>query len=114
MEEIVAESELIGVRSSGEKVPLRILIGKPYEASDVDWACPVAVEGLHKYLADQHGVDSFQALALAQKLCRVILEGFVEDGGKILSTDSGLEVNLSELFASDTQLSNQVSPRKAR
>ena len=100
MEEIVAEKELIGVRSSGEKVPLRILIGRPYEASDVDWACPVAVEGLHKYLAEQHGVDSFQALALSQKLCRSILEGFVEDGGKILSADSGLEVSLDELFAS--------------
>jgi len=100
MQDTIAERELIGIRNDGEKVLLRLRIGRPYPASDIDWACPVAVDGLHKRLADQHGVDSFQSLALAQALCRKLLEGFVKDGGTILSADGTSPVDLNELFES--------------
>lgn len=41
---------------------------EPYCIGQDEWACAVALPGLHSKLADQHGVDAFQALMLAQNL----------------------------------------------
>ena len=57
----IAERTLVCLKPNGERIPVTLRIGKPYRASDVDWACPVALDGLQSKLADIHGIDSFQA-----------------------------------------------------
>jgi len=75
-----------------------VCIGQPYCISEDEWACPVALHGLHSTLRDQHGADSFQALMLAQKLAQVQLAYFVEDGGQLLDAPEGKPVDVATLF----------------
>ena len=76
--EFIAARDLIGEAENGERFPISLQIGKPYRASDVDWACPVAIEGLRERLPDMHGIDSFQALLLAIYIARQVIEDFLE------------------------------------
>ena len=94
----VAERTLVCVKPNGERVPVTLRIGKPYPASDVDWACPVALEGLERKLPDIHGVDSFQALMLAQKLLLQLMTGVIEDGGRFEDDEDGSPIDLKKLF----------------
>jgi hypothetical protein len=75
-----------------------VCIGEPYRISEDEWACPVGLFGLHSRLLDQHGVDSFQALMLAQNLAYTLLAGFVEDGGRCLDVNGGSPVDVRTLF----------------
>jgi len=77
---------------------IEVRLGVPYQASDVDWACPVGITGLYAHLADQHGIDSWQALMLAQNLARTLLEEFIADGGRLLISQGGGMVNVGDLF----------------
>jgi hypothetical protein len=77
-----------------------IRIGRPYQVSDAGWACPVLIEGLNSRLPDIHGIDSFQALMLALKLGRSLLEVFVEEGGKLSWPGSGKGTSVDSLFHS--------------
>ena len=95
----IATRRLRGVSAQKGQLEIEIRIGQPYRASDVDWACPVAVDGLFSRLADQHGVDSFQALMLAQNLVRTLLSSFVEDGGVLRDEDGNSVVDVERLFA---------------
>ena len=96
--ENVAERTLVAVRRDGSEARITLAIGKPYRASDVDWACPVALHGLYPHLVDQHGVDSWQALQLAYLLIGGLLTSFIEDGGTLLWPEEREPVQLSELF----------------
>jgi hypothetical protein len=100
--EVIAQRAVVWVTPDGKRVPITLSIGKPYRASDVDWACPVAADGLYAKLADIHGIDSFQALILAQKLLRLLMNGAVEDGGTFRNVEDDSAVDVSTLFASDT------------
>ena len=95
----IAERKLVCVKPDGQRVPVTLRIGKPYPASDVDWACPVALEGLQPKLADMHGVDSFQALMLAQKLLLQLMLGVIEDGGSFRDDEDDSPVDINRLFA---------------
>ena len=95
----IAERDLIYVKSSGDRVHVTLRIGAPYRSSDVDWACPVAADGLHSKLGDIHGVDSFQALMLAQKLLLQIMTGAIEYGGSFRSADDDAAIDIKHLFA---------------
>lgn len=75
-----------------------VQIGRPYEISANEWACPAQVDGLYSNLRDQHGEDSFQALMLAQNLARTLLAHFVEDGGVLLDSPGGKPVDIQKLF----------------
>jgi hypothetical protein len=55
----------------------------PYPCEDGDWACPVSLTPLFDQLSDMRGVDSLQALSEAVKLIHRLLEGFVENGGRL-------------------------------
>ena len=81
------------------RVTLRI--GKPYRASDVDWACSVEAEGLFERLADIHGVDSFQALVLAQGLLRTLLRGQISDGSTFWWAETHEQLDIEEMFGRD-------------
>ena len=77
---------------------IEIIIGTPYEISDSEWACAIKVHGLYDNLRDQHGVDSWQALMLAQRLAKTLLQGFVEDGGRLFDCRGGSAVGVTPLF----------------
>jgi len=97
--EVIAERQLMCEMPGRERTEVTLRIGKPYQSSDVDWACPVALEGLYTTLADQHGIDSFQALMLAQSLLRQLMAGVIEDGGCFRFVDNDAVVDLEVLFA---------------
>ena len=100
--DLIAQRAVVWVKPDGKRIPVTLLIGKPYRASDVDWACPVAADGLYAKLADIHGIDSFQALVLAQRLLRQLMNGAVEDGGSFRNVEDDSVIDVSILFASDT------------
>jgi hypothetical protein len=45
-----------------------------------------------------HGIDSFQALMLAQGLLVKLMVGAVEDGGHFLNVDDDAPVDVNRLF----------------
>ena len=95
----IATRDLAGANSTRGSFTIRVSIGQPYCIDTDEWACPVSLEGLYSSLRDQHGVDSFQALMLAQSLARTLLAGFVEDGGKLMDPESGASVSVEAMFA---------------
>jgi hypothetical protein len=97
----IATRDLAGIDSSGREFPIKLGIGAPYRIDGGDWACPMALEGLHS-LRERGlvGVDSFQALLLAQRLAKQLLESHVEKGGQILDGPAGAPVSLERIFNS--------------
>ncbi len=95
----IAERQLACERPNGERTLITLRLGKPYQSSDVDWACPVALEGLYTSLSDMHGVDSFQSLMLAQALLRQLMRSVIEDGGCFRSVEDNEPIDLEALFA---------------
>lgn len=100
MEQRIAERKFKGVKSDGTSLIIHLGIGLPYKTKKGHWACPVSIAGLYYKLADQCGEDSLQSLLLAIKLCKTLLEGFIQDGGKIYSMEENLKVDVNELFES--------------
>ena len=89
MSDLVVTTNVDCVSPLGERRQVTVEIGRPYRAPEGEWACPVAVRGLHNRLPDVRGEDSLQALCLAASLVRMLLAGFIEDGGKILLSQFG-------------------------
>src|SRR5687768_11330308 len=96
--EMIAERTLICRRANGDRVPVTLKIGRPYPSSTVDWACAAEATGLYERLADIHGIDSFQALILAQGLLRNLLLAEIEKGSTLHWDDSDEQMSLEELF----------------
>jgi hypothetical protein len=84
--EIIAKETFIGRRSEGESFEICVEIGVPYpwHGGDDEWACPVKINPLHPNLRDVHGSSSLQALCLALRLTKSLLDDFVEKGGKLI------------------------------
>ena len=99
--QFIATRNLTGLDSSGREFPIKLGIGVPYRIDGGDWACPMALEGLHS-LRERGivGVDSFQALMLAQRLAKQLLESHIEKGGQILDGPAGAPVSLERIFNS--------------
>lgn len=95
---IVASRKLKAVDSAGKTFDLTIVIGLPFEVGQDEWACPVSLEGLYKQRGPIFGVDSFQALMLAIKFVKDLLEDFYEKGGKIYWSDDSKPILLNELL----------------
>jgi hypothetical protein len=97
----IAERRLMCERANGERIRVTLRIGKPYPASDVDWACPVQAEGLFDLLADIHGIDSFQALVLAQGLLRNLMHHEMEEGSTFWWAETHERIDIDEMFGRD-------------
>ena len=89
MTEVIASTQIVGVRPSGEKLSITVRIGKPYISGTEPetWSCPVSVDPLYSKLADIAGLDSLQSFVLACRLAFSLLEGFKENGGQLLHED---------------------------
>jgi hypothetical protein len=98
MKEIIAERKMVFENKDGERKSITIRIGKPYPVSDSEWACPVALEGLYKNLADQYGIDSLQSLILAMRLAQQLLSNFEEDGGHFFFEEETDPIAVSDIF----------------
>jgi hypothetical protein len=94
----IATRELTGIDSTGREFPIKLAIGLPYQEG-TDWRCPVLLEGFLSIQARPVGIDSFQALMLAQRLARQYLTSFVgERAGRLLDSSGGNEVSVDALF----------------
>ena len=65
----IATRELTGIDSTDHEFPIKLAIGSPYQEG-TDWRCPVLLEGFLSFYPRPVGIDSFQALMLAQQLAR--------------------------------------------
>ena len=102
MNDAIAGDDIIGVRANGERITIRLRVGRPYKM-DTDpetWACPVSLEPLYPRLADIVGNSSLQSLCLATRLALYLLGGFKEDGGRLLH-DDGTEFPLEAYALAD-------------
>lgn len=97
MAELIAERRIRAISAKGERLTLRVAVGRPYQVDDVSWACPVSIEGLHAKLHDTVGIDSWQALGLANALAQQLLGHFLEDGGRLYWEEGGSEMTLDDL-----------------
>jgi hypothetical protein len=101
--DLIASRRFHAKRPNGEQFEIELGVGRPVKCSDIDWKCGVILKGLYSQLADQHGVDSWQALMLAQNLALQLLSEFVEDGGELMDVESGLVVaRVDEIFTRGT------------
>jgi len=80
----VASLSIDAISPEGEAFVISLAVGTPYPCGAGEWACPVALGGLHDRLADMHGVDAFQALCLAIRLSQTLLQAFRDKGGRLL------------------------------
>jgi hypothetical protein len=96
----IAIRELTGIDSTGREFPIKLAIGQPYQVGS-DWRCAVLLEGFLSIQPRPVGVDSFQALMLAQRLAQQYLTAFVEErGGRLLDSPGGRTVSVDALFGS--------------
>jgi hypothetical protein len=98
----IAQRRICASHPGRGEFEIDVQIGRPYEVSPDEWACPVQLVGLYSKLADQHGVDSFQALMLAQHLACTLLSGFIEDGGTLRDSPGGKPVDIQSMFTAGT------------
>ena len=94
----LASRTLVAIDGSLRRFNVRLEIGTPYRCAENDWACAVALDGLFQYLWDQHGVDSFQALIVAQTYARTLLTDFVAQGGQLLHVADDAPLDVDQLF----------------
>ena len=84
---LIAKTEVIHVRASGERVSIVAETGHPYQTPDGFWRTPVALHGLDGRLCDICGGDSLQSLALAVEMVRCRLASVIEAGEKLLDSE---------------------------
>jgi len=84
---LVAKLEVVGVRESGERVELRLEIGRPREERDGRWACSIAIAPLETQPDDVRGTDSFHAVWLACSLVLKLLTNLKADGWSLQNRD---------------------------
>ena len=87
MKNLVAKLEVIGVRDGGERVELRLEIGRPREERDGRWACSIEIAPLKTQPDDVRGTDSFHAVWLACALVLKLLENLKADGWSLQNRD---------------------------
>jgi hypothetical protein len=96
--EYISFRNLHGIKKDGAHIDIVVGLGIPYEDKQHNaWACPVKMEGLYTELADQHGIDSWQALRLSQKLVVGLLQNFIEKGGRLYLFGEDDEVTKDEI-----------------
>jgi hypothetical protein len=95
---LVAKLEVTGVRPDGERLPLKVEIGRPREERDRRWACSIAIAPLNSKLEDVRGTDSFHAVWLACALVLQLLGNLQAEGWRLENAD-GSEFPLEDYKA---------------
>jgi hypothetical protein len=100
MRAVIASSCWNAIAKDGDTFSMQLEIGLPYQVQGAEfeeWACPVSLTPLFGRLADIHGCDAVQALALAMGLARNLLQQFLQDGGRLLA-DDGSELTIDAIL----------------
>jgi uncharacterized protein DUF6968 len=79
----IASTNLIAVGPDGERSSVQFRIAAPVQLSPEEWECAVALDGLLADPPSIFGVDSMQALSLAWRFAKNILERFEASGGHL-------------------------------
>ena len=95
----IAEQILEATDPTGRSTEVVVRVGTPYQVGADEWACGVAVDGLHNQLRDIHGGSSLQALCLAASFARVLLSHFVEQGGQLFYAGTKDTFNIDACFS---------------
>ena len=95
----LASRSVLAVKSSGERFTITLAIGFPYEVTPEQWACSVALHGLHSQIGDVHGIDAWQVIRLAYGFIAQLLGYFVEEGGRLYWPETEEPLEFSELFS---------------
>ena len=96
--DVIASRRLRARSPDGAEFEIELGVGRPVKCAEDHWTCGVALKGLYDRLADQQGVDPWQALTLAQALARQLLQGFVEQGGKLMDRETAAAVKVEDIF----------------
>ena len=96
--DVIASRQLLAFDQRRGEFLITVSMGRPYQSADAEWACPVALEGLHAGLAAMHGVDAWQALMLGQSLLQVLLQHHLDSGGTLRDPETGDPVDVTGLF----------------
>ena len=96
--EYIAERVVALVPAVGHRKLISLKVGRPRLATDGSWACPVVADGLRSNLGPIHGVDSWQAMQLAQQFLLSLLNTELEKGAKLLWPDEPEPMSLDQLF----------------
>ena len=73
----VCTSSFVFRLPDGSPLDVTLRVGKPYQSTVGEWACPIELKGFEDRYADIRGADSLQALCLAISFVRRRLEDFV-------------------------------------
>jgi hypothetical protein len=85
----IASISLLGQPPAGVPCAIEVEIGAPYKLGDSpeQWACPLKAHPLLPKPKDIYGGNSLQALSMALGLVGVLLQDFIDKGGKLLLDD---------------------------
>jgi len=84
----IANITIRAVGADGETFPLDIAVGLPFVSErHGTWVCPLTLHPLWSKPNEVAGEDSLQALCLALRVARSMLDSFCEDGGQLLFND---------------------------
>lgn len=84
----IANITITAVGAEGQVFPLDIAVGVPFVSErHRTWACALTLHPLWPEPAEIAGEDSLQALCLALRVARSMLDSFCEDGGQLLFDD---------------------------
>lgn len=97
--DVVASAEFLLLDRDGSNRRASLRVGRPYEVSSDEWACPVEISGFEPRYSDAHGGTSLQALCLAIMLARSRVQDFISKGGKVLDVDDGHEWDAKTIAA---------------
>jgi len=109
--ELIAERTIYAVSEDGHGFEIRLMIGKPYQTDSGEWACPLALSGLHDRLHDMYGIDSWQSMIVAIRLMKLLLGFFIEAGGKLFTEQGCDEISLDDIFLDETPSSEPEVPQ---
>ena len=96
MDNPIVSTKIRGVRPSGERIEIELLIGKPYlnqSEPREQWRCPVSFKPLYNSEMNLAGADPLQALCIAIQIGVSQLQSFKDHGGQLLH-DDGTELSL--------------------
>lgn len=111
MEDEIAVTEILALAPNGDRHAVRLSIRRPSETVQGSWSCKIGGHPLvvHSPRDGLHGVDSFQALAIALAFIRGQLDDFIGSGGRLLDPNHPeADVDIGAMFGS---LGRSNSPR---
>lgn len=88
MNEPVATLKIVALREGREEIEITARIGRPQQAADGAWACPVEIAPLSQGV-EVKGIDAFHALWLGCSLVLKVLGSFRDEGWALAGEDGG-------------------------